>query len=174
MGRKNDLILRLVEQDLAREQLTGASVHTLKGLRAGRRGGPTRLPKRRIQLAISQGWRCHWCQQSCREDVGWMNTATLEHVVPQCQGGPNEPWNLVMACHRCNCLRDTQGWEDFEVLARELPADLRTLAEARVVNKRLARQRRAQRHRDIQPSNRPPLLDRMLMFLGTWARAVPA
>lgn len=173
MGSKKDLILALVQEDLTREQLEGASVHTLRGLRQGRRGGPTRLPKRRIQLSIAQNWRCHWCQQTCQEDVGWMNSATLEHVVPQCQGGPNEPWNLVMACHRCNCLRDTQSWEDFEVLARELDTDCRTLAEARKANQRAAKQRRAQRLRERE---RPAigLLDRMLMLLGGLARAVPA
>lgn len=173
MGKRNDLILRLVQEDLTREQMAGASTHTLKGLRAGRRGGPTRLPKKRIQLAIHQGWRCHWCQQECREEVGWMNTATLEHVVPQCQGGGNEDWNLVMACHRCNALRDIQGWEEFEVRARTLPPDHRTLAEAKVMNRRAANARRAQRRRERdQPVIGP--MDRLLMFLGTWARAVPA
>lgn len=172
MGKRNDLILRLVEEDLTREQLSGASVTTLRGLQPGRRrGGPTRIPKKRIQLAISQGWRCHWCRQDCREDVGWMNTATLEHVVPQCQGGGNEDWNLVMACHRCNCLRDTQGWEEFEIRARGLGPDHRTIAAARVANQRAARQRRARRQKGI---SQPTLLDRALFALGTWCRLVPA
>ena len=102
-----------------------------------------------------------------------MNTATLEHVVPQCQGGPNEDWNLVMACHRCNALRDIQGWEEFEVRARLLAPDYRTLAEAKVMNRRAANARRAQRRRE---RDRPVIgpMDRLLMFLGTWARALPA
>ena len=91
MGKRKDLMLRLVEQDLQEEQLAGASINTLKGLRASRHGGPTRIPKKRIQRAIAQDWQCHWCQQQCREDVGWQNSVTLDHVVPRSQGCGNEP-----------------------------------------------------------------------------------
>lgn len=27
---------------------------------------------------------------------------TIDHVIPICQGGGNDPWNLVPACFRCN------------------------------------------------------------------------
>ena len=169
MGKRNDLILRLVEEDLTREQLAGASIQTLRGLRAGRRGGPTRVPKRRIQLAIAQGWHCHWCRQECREEVGWQNSATLDHIVPQCQGGPNEPWNLVMSCHRCNIRKDKGSWEDFELVARRFAPDVRSVGEARIANQRLACARRAARRMP-----RVTWFDRLLMACGRWAPAIPA
>lgn len=165
-------ILRLVAEDLAQEQLAGASKHTIRNLRAGRRGnGPIALPKKRIQLGIAQGWRCHWCQQACREDVGWLNSATLDHIVPRCQGGPNEPWNLVMSCQRCNTAKGNRSWEDFELVARGFAADARPVGEARIMNKRAAKQRRRERQQQVVQLT---WFDRLAMLCGSWARAIPA
>ena len=158
--------------ELTPEQLAGASMQTRKNLRLGRRGnGPIALPKRRIQLGITQGWRCHWCRQACREETGWQNSATLDHIVPRCQGGPNEPWNLVMSCQRCNTAKGNQPWEEFELVARGFEPDARSVGEARIVNKRVARQRRMERQREVIHLT---WFDRLVLRWGTWAQAIPA
>lgn len=156
--------------ELDAAQLAGASRHTRRGLRLGRRGGVIRLPKQRIQLAIAQSWRCHWCHQTCCEAVGWMNTATVEHVQPQSLGGPSEPWNTVMSCHRCNVLRDTSPWEDFALRASKLAADTRTVGEAKLANLRAKRRRRRER---TWRAKQPGRLERWMWTIGIWARAVP-
>lgn len=172
MQAGGERILRLVTEDLSREQLAGASRATLRNLRAGRRGnGPVALPKKRIQLGIAQGWRCHWCQQACREEVGWQNSATLDHIVPRSQGGPNEPWNLVMSCQRCNISKSNQPWEDFELVARGFAPDARSVGEARIANKQAARQRRQERQR---ARTRLTWFDRLVLMASGWARAIPA
>lgn len=161
---KNEMIELVVAQGrFTREQLAGASLATIAGLRVTNRRMSPLHPKRRILLAMRQEWRCHWCCQMCREDQGWMHTATLEHVVPRANGGPNEPWNLVMACHRCNGLRDRTPWEDFVIRARTLPADQRRLAEAKLPQRRFRKKR----------TSVPPV-ERWMFNLATWARLIPA
>lgn len=157
--------------DLTSDHLAGASRQTVLGLRPGKRGGVKALPKRRIQLAINQRWSCHWCAQACREDIGWMNSATVEHVLPRSQGGGNDPWNLVMACHRCNTARHDLCWESFESTARRFTPDRRTVAEAQVANKRRARQRRRQRQRQFAVRDR---INIWLMNAWEWVRMIPA
>jgi Fe-S-cluster-containing dehydrogenase component len=157
--------------ELTTEQLTGASRKTRRGLRPGKRGGAVSLPKKRVQLAINQCWRCHWCAQACREDIGWMNSATIEHVLPRSQGGPNEPWNLVMACHRCNTARHDQCWESFEGVARRFAPDQRTIAEAQIANKRAANKRRKAKHGRHLRQGR---FQHVLATICIWMRAIPA
>lgn len=57
----------------------------------------------------------------CGEYVG---QSEADHVIPRAQGGPDLPWNLVPACHRCNmakldgrptqfkqfCIDEGYGW----------------------------------------------------------------
>ena len=104
-----------------------------------------------------------------------MNSATLEHMVPRSQGGPNETWNLVMACHRCNTLRQDHCWESFEVRARGLGVDTRLVCEVSVINRRLANQRRKQRLRENACAAQPRVgpLQRWLFNLFWWTRLVP-
>ncbi len=53
---------------------------------------------------------CHWCRRPVRlvAQVRGAATpddmATLEHIVPECQGGHGES-NMRLACFRCNSLR---------------------------------------------------------------------
>ena len=62
------------------------------------------------QLAARDGWACVWC--SCplsyhgSEDD---EQATLDHLVPRSSGGPNEAYNLALACVDCNGRRLTKG-----------------------------------------------------------------
>ena len=39
--------------------------------------------------------------------------ATREHLVRQCEGGGDEPDNLVAACYRCNTNRGDTPWEKY-------------------------------------------------------------
>lgn len=129
------------------------------------------MNKKRIQLARAQKWCCYWCQQQCRPNQGWQNSITLEHVQPRCQGGSNEPWNLVMACHRCNHLRSDTAWEDFAIRAKWLLPDIRPIEKANLELRRQRNKRLKARRRAKLLNVRP--LDRLLWVVGTWARVVP-
>lgn len=59
----------------------------------------------RCRLAEAQNWKCCWCGRETTEVSGKKNSATLEHIVPRCQGGTDDPDNLAMACSRCNSKR---------------------------------------------------------------------
>ena len=88
------------------------------------RNDPYALAKKRIRLAIDQKWRCCWCNHRMREELGFANSVTTEHVVPQVLGGPNERWNLMAACARCNHSRPIDmPWEDFEIEAKSYKYD---------------------------------------------------
>lgn len=58
-----------------------------------------------VQVAERDGWFCFYCQ--CRlfhpkdKDLG-KPLATLEHVIPRCNGGTNAMTNLAIACAPCN------------------------------------------------------------------------
>lgn len=53
---------------------------------------------------------CHWCARPVRlvAQVRGSKTpddmATLEHIIPECQGGQGES-NMALACRRCNSMR---------------------------------------------------------------------
>jgi len=86
--------------------------------------------KTRVKLAQRAGWRCVWCDQKTREKMGWQNSATIEHMLPVCEGGSNKLENLASACARCNRLRGTQCAELFKWIAAQLPVDTRLQCEA--------------------------------------------
>lgn len=84
----------------------------------------------RIKLAERAGWRCGWCGQKTRRDMGWQNSATIEHVQPVSEGGSNKLENLMHACARCNRLRGTQAVDKFKLIAQTYDVDCRTLDQA--------------------------------------------
>lgn len=48
---------------------------------------------------------CHWCDKPLDK-----STATADHLIPLSRGGPNEDWNIVIACLKCNKMRgDSTG-----------------------------------------------------------------
>lgn len=93
------------------------------------------------------GTDCHWCQQHMRFEQGFMNSATIEHMIPQSRGGSNERWNLVIACYRCNSVRADKDADLFEIEAKRLKPDTRLVSEAAAINKRERRRRYKQRQR---------------------------
>lgn len=63
-------------------------------------GGSRAKRARRNRLAEAQNWRCAYC--GCGLEPG---TATIEHVVALCLGGPHSEENMVAACEPCNHAR---------------------------------------------------------------------
>lgn len=65
---------------------------------------------RKRSLALRDGEFCHWCKAPLDiRLVGVRHTspprATLDHVIPKSQGGPNNLGNLVLSCEPCNAAR---------------------------------------------------------------------
>lgn len=96
----------------------------------------------RIKLAERADWRCGWCAQKTRRDMGWQNSATIEHVQPVSEGGTNLLTNLASACARCNRLRGTQPAEEFRCLAVQFEPDTRTLLQALAHERKIKRAHR--------------------------------
>lgn len=53
----------------------------------------------RERLQDADGHRCAYCQTSV-ENIG--QPLTVDHIIPQSQGGETTFENLCLACHRCN------------------------------------------------------------------------
>lgn len=86
--------------------------------------------KLREYLAISQNWKCHWCNQSMISAYGFQDSTTIEHIIPRSQGGTNYEINLKAACYRCNNVRGAEDVITFAGRARDFPIDSRSLDEA--------------------------------------------
>ncbi len=103
--------------------------------------------KWRFLICEEAGGRCHWCAQKMRRDTGFMDSVTIEHMIPQSKGGGNERWNLAAACYRCNTARRDSDADAFEIVARRFQPDTRTVEEVAAINKRERRRRYRQRKR---------------------------
>ncbi len=110
--------------------------------------------KNRLKLAERAGWSCGWCGQKTRKDMGWQNSATIEHVTPRSQGGSNKVTNLMSACARCNRLRGTQCAEQFKLTAQLLEPDRRLEAEALVTARKQYRKLRQHELAELCASDR--------------------
>jgi len=61
--------------------------------------------KRRARLVEyfnEQGGRCAYCLTDMILDLGYDNTATIEHITPRADGGTKRGHNEVCACFSCN------------------------------------------------------------------------
>lgn len=67
----------------------------------------------RTRLSESQNWKCCWCGCNTTDQRGFLNSTTIEHVIPKSQGGSDDWENLAMACHRCNSRRGVHSVESF-------------------------------------------------------------
>ena len=69
-----------------------------------------------------EGKKCHWCGKPtrlCSENDP--DQAAIEHIIPKCKGGTNEPENLTSACLLCNARRGYEmqmGLEDGSLLGK--------------------------------------------------------
>ena len=57
----------------------------------------SRNRKYRRKHRRKRGLACVWCGRQLSKA-----TATVEHMIPKCHGGPDEPWNLDWSCFDCN------------------------------------------------------------------------
>jgi hypothetical protein len=64
-------------------------------------------PSKRRVLFERDAWRCSYCGEKLDE-----NTATLDHWVPQCRGGTDEPENLRTSCLICNSIKSGRTYEE--------------------------------------------------------------
>lgn len=163
-------------------QLRGCSQPTLLHLAAGARRGGRYQIKKRVKLAMRQDWCCYWCNQLCCEDLGYMNSATIEHVVPKCLDGPNDAWNLVMACYRCNNLRSqSQNAEAIQQIDQSLvnlKPDQRHMDRVKIDQARYS-YIRGNLHRIRADVNRQNVIDiswtdRLWFAACGWMRTIPA
>ena len=94
---------------------------------------------KRIKVANRYQWRCYWCSCGLRREIGYQNSATIEHLVPKSAGGPDSVWNLAAACRRCNFTRGVTPAEEFALLAKPFTVDKRSEEEARNADKKAQR-----------------------------------
>ncbi len=142
-----------------------AEIHV--GLNTSRQRG-----KWRAAIAEDHGWQCHWCSQEMRIETGYMNTVTIEHMVPRCQGGPNQRWNLAAACHRCNSIRRHESMDEFEIVSQRFQPDSRTIDEVALINRRERKQRYRARKR-LGSNLGISIKDRALVWMQGFCSLVP-
>ena len=63
----------------------------------------------RHYILYRDGWTCKYCD---KPGTG-KNPLTLDHVIPQSNGGPSRVQNLVTACKRCNTRKDNRPVAEF-------------------------------------------------------------
>lgn len=65
----------------------------------------------RLAIYLRDDFRCLYCLRDLRnvhrDDI------TLDHVVPQIDGGSHKATNLITACRACNCSRQDQPCSRF-------------------------------------------------------------
>jgi len=48
-------------------------------------------------VILRDDWTCAYCSRRLHEDQ-----VVFDHVIPRVDGGSSRPYNIVVACHRCN------------------------------------------------------------------------
>ena len=83
--------------------------------RRGWQGGKWCRPATRLAIYLRDGLACAWCGATVEDGV----VLTLDHLVPDLNGGTNAPTNLVTACRRCNSARGTRSIPRFAAAVAE-------------------------------------------------------
>lgn len=78
-----------------------------------------RATRHRKAVMQRDGTSCYYCGKPNLSG----RSATLDHVVPLCNGGTDSVDNLVLACPRCNSQKQSSTLEDY--IARRLLALMR-------------------------------------------------
>ncbi len=60
------------------------------------------------QLYRDQKGICYYCQRWIKRAA-----ATIDHLTPLSRGGPDQPFNMCMACRKCNEEKDDMTAEEF-------------------------------------------------------------
>lgn len=72
--------------------------------------------EKRIAIYERDGWACAYCGRGPRQQTPLRLTGvvlSLDHLVPQSQGGSNHETNLVTACISCNSSRQDKAWTEY-------------------------------------------------------------
>lgn len=77
-------------------------------MRPGHLSCKRRQTKVRLLMCERPWVECHYCGR--RIEPG---TATLDHIVPQSQGGTHSVSNLLLACKPCNSKRGCTPYQKF-------------------------------------------------------------
>lgn len=77
----------------------------------GKRGGSWISKHARLAIYIRDGFQCAYCGRSLKSAKPF--DVTLDHLVPRCVGGTDEPTNIITACRPCNSRRQDKPWVDY-------------------------------------------------------------
>ena len=68
--------------------------------------------EKRLAIYLRDAFACGYCGTDLRQaDPA---AVTLDHLVPRCKGGGNDPTNLITSCRPCNCVaKHMKTWTDF-------------------------------------------------------------
>jgi hypothetical protein len=66
-------------------------------------------------LALAQGDLCTYCGNPTIPGDRGRHGRTVDHVIPRCQGGSDDPSNLVIACRGCNSRKGGRTPEQARV-----------------------------------------------------------
>lgn len=84
-------------------------------MKGGRRKGHKRANLSRLEILERDGWRCRYCGSDFSGLARPERLALLsvDHVLPVCRGGSDEPENMVAACLRCNGMKAERTVEEW-------------------------------------------------------------
>lgn len=75
------------------------------------KGGGWIQPTRRLAIYLRDGFACAYCGRDLSSASP--REISLDHLVPQCDGGSHESSNLVTACLSCNSRRQNLPWRQY-------------------------------------------------------------
>lgn len=101
--RREDYKRRMREWRKANPERKRVGDRKRKAAALGAEGEHTAGDVRR-QYVIQSG-RCFWCDQPIGHAYPLCH---VDHLIPMQRGGSNWPWNIVLACPRCNCSRSSR------------------------------------------------------------------
>lgn len=89
------------------------------------------LTYRVSKLTERDGFRCHYCGEPLEVNENCIfnpRGVSVDHIVPQSEGGTNALANLVLACRQCNVDKGTGHYHEFR-LSKETDGLLRFLMD---------------------------------------------
>ena len=60
------------------------------------------------RLSERFGWKCWYCRFPLS-----LETASIDHIIPLCDGGADEYFNLALTCWRCNSAKHTSSLGEY-------------------------------------------------------------
>lgn len=67
--------------------------------------------ERRLAIYLRDHFVCQYCGRDLH--AATPRDVTLDHLVPQCEGGRHESSNLITACLACNSRRQHKPWRRY-------------------------------------------------------------